>query len=256
MSESLADKAYQHIRSQLLTGKLAPGTRLSNRGMAKTLEISFTPVREALNRLVSEGLLEYRSGLGVFVPTISRREIEEVYELRETIECAAVAKVGGKLPEYVLAEMAVLLEEMVQIGQMIQQEHGKGHDQELTDRHTQIDLSFHMLLLQAAGNRLALDTFRGLTRMATVISHSFDVNPWGELARTRDEHRRILRVLQEGDTAAAQAVMSEHVRGGCQLVLAAYDRHYMEKSADTGRGPHRGPAVALPLDADEEESVA
>jgi DNA-binding GntR family transcriptional regulator len=216
--------------------------------MAKALEISFTPVREALNRLVSEGLLEYRSGLGVFVPRISRREIEDVYEVREMLECAAVAKVGADLPESVLVEMAALLNEMIQIGETIQQEHGKERQQELTDRHAQVDSSFHMALLRATGNRLVVDTARGLRRTATVIAHSFDVDPWAELARTRDEHRRLLEALRDGDVAAAQAVIAEHLRNGCELALAAYDRHYMEQTTEATRGPHRSRTPSLPAD--------
>jgi DNA-binding GntR family transcriptional regulator len=252
MAESLADKAYHHIRQLLLTGKLSPGTRLSNRGVAKTLEISFTPVREALGRLVSEGLLEYRDGLGVFVPVITRREIEDVYELRETIECAALEKVCGNLPKSILDEMAGLFDEMVEIGEAIQHEHGKGHDQELTDRHGQIDASFHLLLLREAGNRLAMDTVASLRRMATVISHSFDVDPWRELSRTQNEHRQLLDALRRGDAAEARAVMSDHIRNGCKLVLAAYNRHYMEKPADALRGRRRGAPALLPADRGNE----
>jgi len=250
MAENLADKAYHHIRRLLLTGQLSPGTRLSNRGMAKKLDISFTPVREALNRLVSEGLLEYRGGVGVFVPVITRNEIEDVYELRETLECAALAKVCGKLPDAVLEELSSLVDEMARIGEAIQKKHGGEHDPELKDRHTQVDAAFHALLLQAAGNRLALDALRRLTRMATIMSHSFDVNPWQEVARTQDEHRHILELLRHGNVDEAQTFMAEHIRNGCQLVLAAYNRHYMESPANARR-QRRGPSVLLPADADD-----
>ena len=94
MGENLSQKAYWHIHDKLSAGTLKPGFRLSNRAVAKEVGISFTPVREALNRLVSEGLLEYRAGLGVFVPECSRREIEELYEVREMLECAAVDGAG------------------------------------------------------------------------------------------------------------------------------------------------------------------
>ena len=248
MSESLADKAYYHIRQQLLTGRLAPGTRLSNRGMAKQLDISFTPVREALSRLVSEGLLEYRDGLGVFVPVIDQHEIEDVYELRETLECAATKKICGKLPQSVLDAMERLVDEMAGLGETIQREYGKGHGQELTDRHAQIDSAFHLMLLRAAGNRLALDTAAGLRRIATIIAHTFDVNPWKELTRTQDEHRRILDAIRNGNTAEAQDTLSNHIRNGCQIALAAYKRHYMENATDAPRRRRRDASTLLPLE--------
>ncbi|HLA85234.1 MAG TPA: GntR family transcriptional regulator [Thermoguttaceae bacterium] len=248
MPEKLADKAYDHIRRWLLTGQLAPGTRLSNRVMAKRLDISFTPVREALTRLVSEGLLEFRAGVGVCVPVIDRHEIEDVYELRETLECAAIAKVVGKLPASVLDEMETLLDEMVRIGETIQKEHGGGHDEELTDRHGQIDAAFHQALLRAAGNRLALETVAGLRRVTAVIAHTFDVNPWQEIARTHNEHRGLLDALRRGDTADAQAVMATHIRNGCRLSLAAHQRHYMNQSTDAPRGRGQEAGVILSVD--------
>ena len=238
MSESLADKAYHQIRQWLLSGKLEPGARLSNRGMADQLNISFTPVREALGRLVSEGLLEYRNGLGVFVPEIDRHGIEDIYELRETIECAAIAKIGHNMSKVALAEMDELLQQMTEIGRLIQDENSPEHKQDLTDQHAQIDFEFHLTLLRAAGNRLALDTVAGLRRMATIVAHSFDVDSWGEWTRTYDEHCRILNALQQGDATEACRIMSEHIRNGCQTTLAAHDRHYMLRPTDSIRG-HR-----------------
>ena len=105
MSDNLTQKAYKYIYEKLVGGQLLPGSRLSNRGVAKEAGMSFTPVREALNRLVSEGMLEYRQGLGVFVPTPSMREIREIYELREILESAAVSRVCADMMPYMITEM-------------------------------------------------------------------------------------------------------------------------------------------------------
>jgi DNA-binding FadR family transcriptional regulator len=72
---SLSEKAYQHIRQQVFAGALAPGDRLVNRTLAKQLGTSFIPVREAISRLASEGLVQQVAGAGAFVRTFDRQEI-------------------------------------------------------------------------------------------------------------------------------------------------------------------------------------
>lgn len=72
----LAQRVYEQIREQIQTGKLSPGTRLVNRKMAIELGTSMVPVREALNRLTSEGLLEHLPGGGNFVRKLNRKDPE------------------------------------------------------------------------------------------------------------------------------------------------------------------------------------
>ena len=230
-SDTLTQKAYQHIHDQLSSGLLQPGTRLSNRGVAKEVGISFTPVREALSRLVSEGLLEYRQGLGVFVPMPNAQEISECYELREILESEAAARVCNKIPEGMLAEMEKNYEIMCNIGVEIQ-------NGNMSDEHAaawqNADSAFHMVLLRATGNRRLLDTVESLRtslRMTMgglgIVGHRFTSEAHEHSQRTLDEHRRILEALKQGDAVAAKSVMSEHIRSGLKLALASHKRHHM-----------------------------
>ena len=77
MDCSLTQRVYIDIREKLIRGKLAAGTRLTNRAVAKQMGISSTPVREALNQLVSEGILDYQQGVGVLVHRILTTEMTE-----------------------------------------------------------------------------------------------------------------------------------------------------------------------------------
>ena len=112
---NLTQKAYWHIHDKLCHGVLQPGSRLSNRKVAKEIGISFTPVREALSRLVSEGLLEYRQGVGVFVPVVSIQEIRENYELCEIIESEVATRAVTNLPASMFVEMRKSYDHMVNI---------------------------------------------------------------------------------------------------------------------------------------------
>src|SRR5271169_1260355 len=99
MLTNLKIHAYEHIRKRLLSGDLAPGASLSPALLAKEIGISHTPVREAISQLESEGLVERLPRLGARVRLIDRRELEELFELRETLEADAAAWAAERISE-------------------------------------------------------------------------------------------------------------------------------------------------------------
>ncbi|HLA84181.1 MAG TPA: GntR family transcriptional regulator [Thermoguttaceae bacterium] len=236
MSENLSQKAYWHIHDKLTTGTLKPGFRLSNRAVAREVGISFTPVREALNRLVSEGLLEYREGLGVFVPQASRREIEELYEVREMLECAVVVRACGRLPGATLGEMRHLQDQMQIIVDLVD---GTGRIAEHGERFRELDSAFHLTLIRGTGNRQLLETVTDLRKkcaiksggesgMAALIGHVFQTEPIESVQRTCRDHDHLLELLKDSSgEEEAGLLMGRHIRNGRQLALAAMERTYM-----------------------------
>jgi DNA-binding GntR family transcriptional regulator len=252
MSENLSQKAYWHIHDKLTTGTLRPGFRLSNRAVAKEIGVSFTPVREAFNRLVSEGLLEYREGLGVFVPTSSRREIEELYDVREMIECAVVARICGEVPKATLGEMRQLHNEM---GEIIETVKFTGEVPKNSERHRLLDSAFHLALIRGAGNRQLLDMVADLRRKcaikaggrfsaAELVGHVFLAEPVESVQqahdRTQKDHERLLVLLEGNDPKEASLLMGKHIRAGRRLALASVDQIYMDASPQTGRSDYAG----------------
>jgi len=239
MLENLSQKAYWHIHDKLTNGALEPGVRLSNRVVAREVGISFTPVREALNRLVSEGLLEYREGLGVFVPQASRREVEEIYEIREMLECAAVIRVCGKLPEDIMHQLHQLEEQMHGIADTIER---SGRIGELGEPFRQLDTELHLTLIRGTGNRQLLETMTDLRTKCVIkaggpagmnglVGHVFRTEPMGSVRRTCREHDSLLRLLADpGGAEEAARLMEEHIRTGRHLALAAFNRIYMKAS--------------------------
>ena len=92
MKIPLKQKAYEYVLNKIMSGKLQPGTRLSEVAMAKEIGISPTPLREAYRQLASEGFVNYVPNSGIFVRDISATETRELYETREAIEsfCAGM----------------------------------------------------------------------------------------------------------------------------------------------------------------------
>ena len=249
MSDNLTQKAYRHIHGKLAGGQLLPGSRLSNRGVAREVGVSFTPVREALNRLVSEGLLEYRQGLGVFVPTLNVQEIREIYELREILESEAASRVCENPTTNMIAEMSDSCDLMTKIYEQIEPDAQGNVLGDRSDAWQVADSAFHMSLLRAAGNRRLLDTVEGLRtsltamlgglgQMTGIVGHRFISEPREQVKRTLDEHRRILEALKKGDGAAARDVMIEHIRTGLDLALTAHNRNHMGSPNSFLHGSH------------------
>ena len=101
----MAQRVYEQIREQIQTGKLSPGTRLVNRKLAGEMGTSMVPIREALNRLTSEGLLEHLPGGGNFVRKLTRKEIIQLYEFRESLETFAAREAARNNQDYQLKHL-------------------------------------------------------------------------------------------------------------------------------------------------------
>ena len=256
MTQDLTQKAYQHIYDRLSSGKLKPGSRLSNRSVAKEIGISFTPVRVAFSRLVSEGLLEHRQGVGVFVPMVSIQEVRESYEFREFLESEAAARACKDPSPIMLAEMAECLKIMEDIYEKtLAAEDGVTKDS-YTPAWLDADLAFHMSLLRSIGNRRIIDTVLGLRTSLTVLKTSLRAiiedlpqppesvgeqianESQGHLKRTLDEHRRILEALKLGDAEAARSLMAEHIQSGLKLTLTTHSRTCVTSATSHLQGPH------------------
>ena len=101
--------AYETIRERVLTGDLPPGTRLVNRTLGKEIGTSHVPVREALHRLVSDGLAEHIPGAGTFVRTLSAEDLSQLYALRECLECFAVKEACARAADWQIKSLRAKL---------------------------------------------------------------------------------------------------------------------------------------------------
>jgi DNA-binding GntR family transcriptional regulator len=110
-----ADRAYSALRAGILTGRHGFGERLGEIEIAAELGLSRTPVREALRRLGSEGLVEVLPNRGARVRTWTAQDLEESYELRAVLEGLAARRAAARVEPAVLAEMDDLAERMVAV---------------------------------------------------------------------------------------------------------------------------------------------
>ena len=155
MKTNLNEKAYEFIVRKLSAGELKPGQKLSEPSLAKACGVSRTPMREAVRRLVEEGVLYQVVKSGTYVTGFGAREVSDAYEIRSIIESAMLEEAVGKLTQKDLATLqstcgqmhaAILAMRKAKMDIMT----GKPERDFL-----QADILFHLTLLRASGNSLA-----------------------------------------------------------------------------------------------------
>src|SRR6478735_10793417 len=112
MATLLPEKIYNHLRTKLLAGELPPGARLDYKKISAEMGVSTTPVREAMGKLASEGLVELVPRAGAIVRKLGAQEAVQLYGVREAIETYAAAKAAEKISEARLQQLEGLLTKM------------------------------------------------------------------------------------------------------------------------------------------------
>lgn len=229
---SLADAAYEQLRGEILNSRLAPGTPLSVPALARRMNISRSPVREAVQRLIHEGLASHVPNAGAEVTQLAIDELVEIYVVKEPLAGLASRLAAPRLTE---AHVAAIQE------MMDRQEHA------LTvatpeDRFMAMDLEFHGFISAAAGNATlaaAIDQFTSKTTLAFPSAWS---NP--TYARLSiEEHRTIADALISGDADEAERCTCLHVRR-VRVRLARWHQAMSAESPGIGAlAPSRQPRL-------------
>jgi DNA-binding GntR family transcriptional regulator len=223
-SDPLSEQAYKHIHGKLLAGELQAGAVLSEHSVAKEIGISRTPVREAFRRLEQEGVLEQVPRYGTIVRRPERRDLEELYQLREALEPYAVAKVAGKLSAEDLGTLGRLCDEIRVIAKTIEEAALGAVDASLMRRLLSADLGFHMVLLRSSGNRRLMKIIADSRMLTRIFGTPRQVHDLAIIEETYRFHSQILRAVKKGDGETAQRLMAEHIRASMSEALAHYDR--------------------------------
>jgi DNA-binding GntR family transcriptional regulator len=207
------DAAYDAVRRMILSGEAAAGSRLGEAELAETLGLSRTPVREALQRLGADGLVEVLPHRGARVVQWTRRDLEEIFELRSLLEPYAAARAARMAPgKDVLADL---------LGQCDAME-AAAADGDLT-RVAQLNALFHAALIEASGNR-RLPAMLTSVMHAPLIVGTFRRYDAGEMARSMNHHRELVAALTARDPDWAESVMRAHIRAAAaDLTLSADD---------------------------------
>lgn len=197
MHQTKADYAAIRIREALATGRFAPGERLQPRDLARELDLSLTPVREALIELAAEGLIDMRPHRGPHVASASVESLEEIYLLRETLEGLAVQLAAERISDEELAEVAGIHDRFVSA-------HEAGARAELAA----LSDEFHMAIYAAAKTPMLVRLIKIV--MAAAPSGILASIP-GRADRSLVDHANMITALRAGDAEVARELMQQHL---------------------------------------------
>lgn len=211
--EPLADQVYETIKSSIMDNRVEAGARLNIDALAREFEVSPTPVREALARLASEGLVHQRPLAGYRVePQLERAGVDQLFTVRRLLEPYAAQAAATLASPAQLKELRQLADGMeTSVGGSSYTDY-----RELVER----DALFHDLIAAASGNEVLR---RSLTRLHAHL-HLFRLHfetsmSWAAAA----EHQRIVEALQARDGVAAAAAMDAHLAASRERIFGASD---------------------------------
>lgn len=194
----LAGSVYEKVKADIFDFRLPPGARFSENEVARRARVSRTPVREALFRLEREGYLEVHTKSGWSVRPLDFAQLDQLYDLRVMLECAAVKKLCAGNPRAVLAD----LEKIWLVPPR----------QRLTDgaRVAKLDEEFHARLVAAAGNTELARVHQTITERIRIVRRLDFTHP-ERVIYTYLEHAQILRAVLARKAAKARALLTAHI---------------------------------------------
>ena len=201
-SPQAVDRVYARLRQGILDGTYVPGARLGEADLAVALGVSRTPVREALRRLGSEGLLSTLPNKGARVRTWTTSELSDISDLRALLEGHAARQAATRVTGADIAAMADLVTRMEAAA-------ADGTDADI-DLITELNREFHGAVIEASGNALLPGLMHSLLHVP-VISRTYRHYSPARMQQSMRQHRELVDALRAGDPAWAEAVMRVHV---------------------------------------------
>jgi DNA-binding GntR family transcriptional regulator len=193
---------YRQLRTWILHGELQPGEKLDQEWLAETLNVSRTPLRQALLMLEADGLVEQRPYAGAVVAPLSRDHLEDVYATRQAVEGVLARQAALRGGEEAFAAATELLERQTSVvsGQA---------DIDFVD----LDRSFHLAIYQASGFRTALEIVNRLLDLSERYARVYARHAHGP-QRSINEHQRILQACIAGRPDEARRLTERHIEQG------------------------------------------
>lgn len=193
---SKKDLAYQAIRQEIRTNKLKPGMKLVERQLCQSLNISRTPIREALQELVNEGLATVIAGEGVVVSEITYEDISETFDLKEVLDGLAAREFANQAKEEEIDKLAAILDV---------------YENDQNEKcFCQCDHEYHRCISEGAKNILLYNTLKNVNeqmeRVIYLITHD---NEWIRSAHL--QHRNIMLAIRQRNPRTAEELMRSHI---------------------------------------------
>src|SRR5262245_58599844 len=191
----LSDTVYEALLEAIVSAKLPPGAIVSEVALAKQLEVSRTPVHDALRQLAKDGLVEQRAGRRAIITTFSKEDVHDIFEMRKLLEGEAARRAAERIDRATLAKLRAMSDEL----------NSNPDRTDYLSRWADFDEAFHEAIAKASGSpRLWQDIVRyrllhrGFNKLAATVD---------SLQQAMVEHTQILDALEKRDGDAASRLM-------------------------------------------------
>jgi DNA-binding GntR family transcriptional regulator len=230
---TLSQRAYEHLRGEILAERLAPGTELSEVALSRDLDISRGPIREAMGRLAAEGLITMRPRRRAEVRSLTTQELIDAYQVREALEVMAVRLAIPRISEADLARLEDLIDQMA------------GHaDRQAVADYFAANVAFHETLCELSGNTKLREVHHRLEgEIGRFQARTLALR--GSLDGSLTEHRAIVAAIRLRDADKAAELTAAHIRVPAQQLQATLEA---DVTAPAGRAgaPADGPGQESP----------
>lgn len=236
--DAAAERVYEELRRRIVRWELPPGSAMREVELAAELDVSRTPIREALQRLKSNGLVVARGRRGVEVPAWDTAHLEEAYRMRADLEAWSAKRAAERLSTTEIGRLRVLADDMSRMA---------AEPEPDLEAIAAANVSFHEQVRQGASSERLLQMTNHVVHLPLLhrVFHLFTPN---ETATTLTEHHTMLRAFEARDPDWAESITRAHILAALHTLLRNVD------------DPERGEATAQALgrslpEADSSEDV-
>jgi DNA-binding GntR family transcriptional regulator len=214
-----SDEIVETVQSDIVSGRLPPGSVLRQEHLARSFRVSRTPVREALKRLHAAGLVSLIPNSGARVRTLSVEDLRETFVVRAELEGLAAELAAARITPEQRKRLRDAERRCARAAAVLRYGSNPDDEPELGSEQSAANDEFHDVILEASGVRLLADLARGVRRpiMGHLLTGS-DEEIDELLTTTVRQHRSIRELIEAGSAAGARAVMQEHIESSGVLM--------------------------------------
>jgi len=208
---NMSQEVYDILKERIFSKQFLPGERLRLAQIEKQMNVSRTPLKDALNRLAVEGLVEIKPSRGTFVSDPSPAEIADCFDVRRVLEVYGVELAARRMTESQLQQLRDMVQKLRSFTEIEDWS-------QIYQEYVALDHQMHRLIMEFAGNKSLQQTWEQINmhvQMARVRYRRAEK----ELDLAQEEHEELLRVFEARDMATLQEVMSHHIERAKQSLL-------------------------------------
>lgn len=210
-SATLSEDIYASLMKAIMAGRIGPGEHLVELILADQFQVSRVAVRDALRRLANDGVVEIVPNRGVFTIQLLRRDIDEIFSLRATLEGMAVRIIAERRRRSDFALLDEVVDEMVNLK---------------NDRNrfeiTQLDTRFHRKLMTLSGHKRLTRVWDNLAAQIAMVIYQSSTY-YADAGNLDARHRQLVQIMQRGVVDTAVAEICAHIEGGKENLLLDFN---------------------------------